>query len=49
MGKPKAKMVIIDENENTPLPEAEKEVQSRIILEHIFKFFSKAKTYDSIN
>ena len=36
MGKTKAKMVIIDQYEDRYLPEAEKEVQSKIILEHIF-------------
>ena len=41
MGKTKAKMVIIDQYEDRYLPEAEKEVQSKIILEHIFKLSSR--------
>ena len=49
MGKTKAKMVIIDQYEEKHLPEAEKEVQSKIILEHIFKFFSRVKAHDTIN
>ena len=49
MGKTKAKMVIIDQYEERYLPEAEKEEQSRIILEHIFKFFMRVKTHDTIN
>ena len=49
MGKTRAKMVIIDQYEERYLPEAEKEEQSRIILEHIFKFFTRVKTHDTIN
>ena len=49
MGKTRAKMVIIDQYEERCLPEAEKEEQSRIILEHIFKFFTRVKTHDTIN
>ena len=49
MGKTKAKMVIIDQYEDRYLPEAEKEVQSKIILEHIFKFSSRVKDHDAIN
>ena len=49
MGKTKAKMVIIDQYEDTYLPEAEKEVQSKIILEHIFKLSSRLKDHDTIN
>jgi hypothetical protein len=49
MGKTKAKMVIIDQYEERYLPEAEKEEQSRIILEHIFKFFTRVKMHDTIN
>jgi len=49
MGKTKAKMVIIDQYEEKYLPEAEKELQSKLILEHIFKFFSRVKTHDTIN
>ena len=49
MGKTRAKMVIIDQYEERYLPEAEKEEQSRIILEHIFKFFTRVKAYDTIN
>ena len=49
MGKTKAKMVIIDQYEDRYLPEAEKEVQSKIILEHIFKLSSKLKDHDTIN
>ena len=49
MGKTRAKMVIIDQYEERYLPEAEKEEQSRIILEHIFKFFMRVKTHDTIN
>ena len=49
MGKTKAKMVIIDQYEDTYLPEAEKEVQSKIILEHIFKLSSRVKNHDAIN
>ena len=49
MGKTKAKMVIIDQYEDRYLPEAEKEVQSKIILEHIFKLSSRVKNHDAIN
>jgi len=49
MGKTKAKMVIIDQYEDRYLPEAEKEVQSKIILEHIFKLSSRVKNHDTIN
>ena len=49
MGKTKAKMVIIDQYEDRYLPEAEKEVQSKIILEHIFKLSSRLKNHDTIN
>ena len=49
MGKTKAKMVIIDQYEDRYLPEAEKEVQSKIILEHIFKLSSRVKDHDAIN
>ena len=49
MGKTKAKMVIIDQYEDRYLPEAEKEVQSKIILEHIFKLSSRLKDHDTIN
>ena len=49
MGKTKAKMVIIDQYEDRYLPEAEKEVQSKIILEHIFKLSSRLKDHDAIN
>ena len=49
MGKTKAKMVIIDQYEDRYLPEAEKEVQSKIILEHIFKLSSRIKDHDAIN
>ena len=49
MGKTKAKMVIIDQYEDRYLPEAEKEVQSKIILEHIFKLSSIVKDHDAIN
>ena len=49
MGKIRAKMVIIDQYEERCLPEAEKEEQSRIILEHIFKFFTRVKAHDTIN
>ena len=49
MGKTRAKMVIIDQYEERCLPEAEKEEQSRIILEHIFKFFTRVKTHVTIN
>ena len=49
MGKTKAKMVIIDQYEDRYLPEAEKEVQSKIILEHIFKLSSRVKDHDTIN
>ena len=49
MGKTRAKMVIIDQYEERCLPEAEKEEQSRIILEHIFKFFTRVKAHDTIN
>ena len=49
MGKTKAKMVIIDQYEDRYLPEAEKEVQSKIILEHIFNFSSRVKDHDTIN
>ncbi|MDC6477087.1 bifunctional phosphopantothenoylcysteine decarboxylase/phosphopantothenate--cysteine ligase CoaBC [Methylophilaceae bacterium] len=49
MGKTRAKMIIIDQYEERCLPEAEKEEQSRIILEHIFKFFTRVKTHDTIN
>jgi len=49
MGKTKAKMVIIDQYEDRYLPEAEKEVQSKIILEHIFKISSRLKDHDTIN
>ena len=49
MGKTKAKMVIIDQYEDRYLPEAEKEVQSKIILEHIFKLYSRLKDHDTIN
>jgi phosphopantothenoylcysteine decarboxylase/phosphopantothenate--cysteine ligase len=49
MGKTRAKMVIIDQYEERHLPEAEKEEQSRIILEHIFKFFTRVKRHDTIN
>ena len=49
MGKTRAKMVIIDQYEERYMPEAEKEEQSRIILEHIFKFFTRVKTHDTIN
>jgi phosphopantothenoylcysteine decarboxylase/phosphopantothenate--cysteine ligase len=49
MGKTRAKMVIIDQYEERYLPEAEKEEQSRIILEHIFKFFTRVKRHDTIN
>ena len=49
MGKTRAKMVIIDQYEERYLPEAEKEEQSRIILEHIFKFFTRVKAHDTIN
>lgn len=49
MGKTKASMVIIDHDKNTILPEAEKDIQSRIILEYIFKLLSKEKAHDTIN
>lgn len=49
MGKTKASMVIIDHDKNTILPEAEKDIQSRIILEYIFKLLSKEKVHDTIN
>ncbi|MDB2703184.1 bifunctional phosphopantothenoylcysteine decarboxylase/phosphopantothenate--cysteine ligase CoaBC [Methylophilaceae bacterium] len=49
MGKTKAKMVIIDQYEDRYLPEADKEVQSKIILEHIFKLSSRLKDHDTIN
>jgi phosphopantothenoylcysteine decarboxylase/phosphopantothenate--cysteine ligase len=49
MGKTRAKMVIIDQYEERHLPEADKEEQSRIILEHIFKFFMRLKAHDTIN
>jgi phosphopantothenoylcysteine decarboxylase / phosphopantothenate---cysteine ligase len=49
MGKSKAKMVIIDQYEDRYLPVAEKEVQSKIILEHIFKLSSRVKDHDTIN
>jgi len=49
MGKTKASMVIIDHDKNTILPKAEKDIQSRIILEYIFKLLSKEKTHDTIN
>ena len=49
MGKTKARMVIIDQYEDRYLPEAEKEVQSKIILEHIFKLSSRVKNHDAIN
>ena len=49
MGKTRAKMVIIDQYEERYLPEAEKGEQSRIILEYIFKFFTRVKTHDTIN
>ncbi|QZP18399.1 bifunctional phosphopantothenoylcysteine decarboxylase/phosphopantothenate--cysteine ligase CoaBC [Methylophilales bacterium] len=49
MGKTRAKMVIIDQYEERYLPEADKEEQSRIILEHIFKFFMRVKAHDTIN
>ena len=49
MGKTRAKMVIIDQYEERHLPEADKEEQSRIILEHIFKFFTRVKAHDTIN
>ena len=49
MGKTKAKMVIIDQYEDRYLPEADKEVQSKIILEHIFKLSSRVKNHDAIN
>ncbi len=49
MGKSKAKMVIIDQYEDRYLPVAEKEVQSKIILEHIFKLSSRVKNHDTIN
>ena len=49
MGKTRAKMVIIDQYEERYLPEAEKEEQSRIILEHIFKFFTRVRAHDTIN
>ena len=49
MGKTKASMVIIDHDKNTILPKAEKDIQSRIILEYIFKLLSKEKAHDTIN
>lgn len=49
MGKTKASMVIIDHDKNTILPKAEKDIQSRIILEYIFKLLSKEKVHDTIN
>lgn len=49
MGKTKASMVIIDHDKNTILPKAEKDLQSRIILEYIFKLLSKEKAHDTIN
>lgn len=49
MGKTKASMVIIDHDKNTILPKAEKDIQSRIILEYIFKLSSKEKAHDTIN
>ena len=49
MGKTKASMVIIDHDKNTLLPKAEKDIQSRIILEYIFKLLSKEKAHDTIN
>jgi len=49
MGKTKAKMVIVDHHKNIFLPEAEKEVQSKIILEYINKKMLEVKTHDSIN
>jgi len=49
MGKTKASMVIIDHDKNTILPKAEKDIQSRIILEYIFKLVSKEKAHDTIN
>jgi len=49
MGKTKASMVIIDHDKNTILPKAEKDIQSRIILEYIFKLLSKEKSHDTIN
>ena len=49
MGKTKAKMVIIDQYEDRYLPEADKEVQSKITLENIFKLSSRLKDHDTIN
>jgi len=49
MGKTKASMVIIDHDKNTILPKAEKDIQSKIILEYIFKLLSKEKAHDTIN
>jgi phosphopantothenoylcysteine decarboxylase/phosphopantothenate--cysteine ligase len=49
MGKTKASMVIIDHDKNTILPKAEKDIQSRTILEYIFKLLSKEKAHDTIN
>jgi len=49
MGKTKASMVIIDHDTNTILPKAEKDIQSKIILKHIFKILSKEKVHDTIN
>jgi len=49
MGKTNASMVIIDHDKNTILPKAEKDIQSRIILEYIFKLLSKEKAHDTIN
>lgn len=49
MGKTKASMVIIDHDKNIILPKAEKDIQSRVILEYIFKLLSKEKAHDTIN